>query len=175
MALVHRFRYKWVILLIVTLVLQSRCMFLGVRPEFLSALIFIYAMRKGDDLKAAGFGAFAGFLEDVLSGAWGPNMVSKTLVGFLSANILGGFFVWSPILGIVGIFVMTVIDSIIGILVAALKDQPVSVSTWIMYTIVIQALINAPFGYLAGSSEDTGRLRVSKKGSSHHQVQGGKT
>ncbi|MFN3740361.1 MAG: hypothetical protein ACK4TF_06785 [Thermodesulfovibrionales bacterium] len=145
--------YIWIILLFIALFLQSKLVVFGIKPEFLSALVFIFGMRTKEELKAAGFGAFAGLVEDIFSDFWGPNMVSKCLIGYLSANILGGFFVWSPLLGIIGIFFITLIDSFLAILVMALKDVPIPISGWVIYTIFIQALINVPLGYFAGESK----------------------
>ncbi len=141
---------SWLCLLVLAIYLEGKILILGVKPEFLTALVFIFGMRKRDDLKAACFGAVVGFIEDILSGFWGANMISKTLIGYLSANILGGFFVWSPILGIIGIFFMTLLDSLFVLLVMGLKDQPVHLSGWVIYTIIGQSLINAPLGYFAG-------------------------
>lgn len=145
--------YIWLCLLIIALYLQSRIFVLGVRPEFLSALVFIYGMRVRDDLKATLFGAVVGIVEDSLSNFWGPNMLSKALTGYLSANILGGFFVWSPVLGMTGMFFITALGGLLSILVSAIKDAPVPVSTWIIYVLFMQSLINAPLGLLAGEDK----------------------
>lgn len=144
--------YIWIILLFAALFLQSKLLVFGIKPEFLSAIVFIFGMRTKEEFKTAGFGAFAGLVEDIFSDFWGPNIISKCLIGYLSANILGGFFVWSPLLGIIGIFFITLIDSFLTILVMALKDVPIPISGWVIYTIFIQALINAPLGYFAGES-----------------------
>ena len=149
----HQARYIWLLLLVTALFLQSRVSIFGVRPELLSALVFIYGMRTRDDLKATLFGAFAGIVEDSLSNFWGPNILSKALAGYLSANILGGFFVWSPLLGITGIFFITALEGLLGLLVSAIKDAPVPVSTWVIYTLFMQSLINAPLGLLAGEDK----------------------
>lgn len=150
--------YVWVVLVGLALFLQSKILFFGVPPEFLSAIVFIFGMRTRNDFKATIFGAICGFLEDVLSGFWGPNIMSKVLIGYLSANILGGFFVWSPILGVVGMFFITALDALLGIFVATLKDSPVPVSGWVIYTIFMQALINSPLGIFAGEAPH--RLRA---------------
>ncbi len=145
--------YVWIVLLCITLFLQSKVMIFGVRPEFLSVPVFIFGMRTKDELRSTIFGAICGAFEDILSGFWGPNILSKALIGYLSANILGGFFVWSPILGVAGLFFITAIDALLGLFVAALKDSPVPVSLWVIYTIFIQALINSPLGIFAGETE----------------------
>jgi hypothetical protein len=145
--------YVWLFLLFIALFLQSKVMVFGIRPEFLSVPVFIFGMRTKDDLRSTIFGATCGFFEDILSGFWGPNIMSKALIGYLSANILGGFFVWSPILGVAGLFFITAIDALLGIFIAALKDSPVPVSVWVIYTIFMQSLINSPLGIFAGETE----------------------
>jgi len=142
----------WFIDLIIAVFLQLKIVILKVQPEFLTAVVFLFGMRTRDDLRATIFGAITGLVEDSLSGFWGPNIISKALVGYLSANILGGFFVWSPILGVMGLFFFTVLDGLLEILVSGLKDMPVPVSGWILYTIFIQALVNAPIGVFAGEN-----------------------
>lgn len=144
--------YIWIFLLFFAIFIQSKITLFGIRPEFLTALVFVFGMRIKDEFRAAAFGGFAGALEDILSGFWGPNIIAKSLAGYLSANILGGFFVWSPVLGIIGVFFMTVIDGLLVILVMALKDSPVPVSGWALWTLFIQSFLNAPLGYFGGES-----------------------
>lgn len=144
--------YIWLFLLFFAIFIQSKFTIFGIRPEFLTALVFVFGMRTKDELKAVAFGGLGGVIEDILSGFWGPNMVSKSFIGYLSANILGGFFVWSPLLGIIGVFFMTVIDGLLVILIMAVKDSPVPVSGWVLWTLFIQSLLNAPLGYLGGES-----------------------
>ncbi|MCX7794439.1 MAG: hypothetical protein N2257_08590 [Thermodesulfovibrionales bacterium] len=145
--------YVWIFLLFFAIFIQSKFSLFGTRPELVTALVFLFGMRTKDEFKAAAFGGLGGLIEDVLSGFWGPNMVSKSLTGYLSANIIGGFFVWSPVLGIIGVFFMTIIDGLIVLLVMALKDNPVPVSGWVLWTLFVQSSLNAPLGYFGGGSE----------------------
>ncbi len=143
----------WVLSVILVLFIQSRFIILGIKPELSIVIVFIYGMRTRDENRSTLFGFITGIIEDSLSGVWGPNILSKTITGFVSANIIGGYFVWSPILGIIGLFFVTIVESFINILVLSLKAEIISSSIWIAYTILIQAIINAPLGYLAGKEE----------------------
>ncbi len=143
----------WVLSVILVLFIQSRFIILGIKPELSIVIVFIYGMRTRDENRSTLFGFITGIIEDSLSGVWGPNILSKTITGFVSANIIGGYFVWSPLLGIIGLFFVTIVESFINILVLSLKGEIISSSLWIAYTILLQAIINAPLGYFAGKEE----------------------
>ncbi len=143
----------WVLLVIIVLFIQSRFYIIRIKPEFLIVIVFIYGMRIRNENKSTFFGFITGIIEDSLSGVWGPNTLSKAITGFISANIIGGYFVWSPLLGIIGLFFVTIVESFINILVLSLKGEIISSSLWIAYTILLQAIINAPLGYFAGKEE----------------------
>lgn len=143
----------WILLSVLVLFIQSRMFILGIKPELSVIIVFIYGMRIRNENRATIFGFITGLIEDSLSGVWGPNMISKSVVGFISANIIGGFFVWTPLLGVTGLFFITVLDSFINTLVLSLKMEMLPSSLWMAYTVLLQAFLNAPLGYLAGKEE----------------------
>jgi rod shape-determining protein MreD len=120
---------------------------LGIVPNLTVLLAFYAGIRYGAH-KGLLAGLLIGFLEDSLSDSLvGPNMLAKGLVGYAAAFfVTGGFFRWTPLLGIISVSALTLAGNIVTVLSKTLFDKmPGSVAS-IVFISVMQALLNAPAG-----------------------------
>ncbi|HEB75722.1 MAG TPA: rod shape-determining protein MreD [Nitrospirae bacterium] len=115
----------------------------------LTLLLVYYAGLRRGELAGVAIGIPVGFLEDALSGGLiGPGMLGKGLVGILPAYLSEGFFIWTPILGMLAVFTLTVIDeTVVYTSLALFSQRPAPVLDFLALTL-LKASINAPFGWL---------------------------
>jgi len=136
----------WSVVFLFALVMQGSISLFDIMPNF-TALVAFYAGIKYGDIRGLTIGAVIGIIEDSLSGAFiGPNLLSKGLVGYMSSFLYEKFFVWNPLLGTISVAMFTFADSLTVFLLRSIFDRmPVSAGTALLI-IVVQALVNAPFG-----------------------------
>jgi len=111
-------------------------------------LVYYFGLKRGE-LQGAAVGISVGFLEDAVSGQLiGPGMLGKGLAGILPAYLSEGFFIWTPLLGMLAVFTLTVVDeTVIYTSLSLFSQRPAPFQDFIALTFV-KALINAPFGWL---------------------------
>ncbi len=138
--------FLWAAAIFLAFVLQGSMSIFDVTPNLTAILAFYAGIKKGE-VKGMFTGSLIGILEDSLAGALlGPNLLSKGLIGYLASFMCSRFFVWTPILGMISISVLTLIDGLVVFLSRSAFDQtPVSFST-AAFVIIVQSLLNAPFG-----------------------------
>ena len=136
----------WAAIIFLTLIIQGSVSLFDVTPN-LTVVLACYAGIRKREVKGMFFGSLIGIIEDSLSGAFlGPNLLSKSLVGYLSSFIYSRFFIWTPLLGIISISVLTLIDSSVVFMSRSIFNKmPVSIGASV-FIIAIQSLSNAPFG-----------------------------
>jgi rod shape-determining protein MreD len=136
----------WAVVFFFALVMQGSLSLFDIVPNF-TVLVAFYAGMKYGDIRGLAVGAVAGMIEDSLSGAFiGPNLLSKGLVGYMSSFLYQRFFVWNPLLGTISVVMVTFADSLTVFFLRSLFDRmPVSAGAALLI-IVVQSLINAPFG-----------------------------
>lgn len=136
----------WAAIIFLTLIIQGSVSLFDVTPN-LTVVLACYAGIRKREVKGMFFGSLIGIIEDSLSGAFlGPNLLSKSLVGYLSSFIYSRFFIWTPLLGIISISVLTLIDSsVVFISRSIFNKMPVSIGAAV-FIVVIQFLSNAPLG-----------------------------
>ena len=136
----------WIVITALTFVVQGSISIFDVTPNFTALLAFYAGIRKGA-VKGMFLGAIVGVIEDNLSSPLlGPDLLSKGLVGYLSASIYGKLFVWTPVLGMISVFVLTALDSSVVLVSHSLFDKmPLDLGA-AAFVILIQSLLNAPFG-----------------------------
>lgn len=129
------------------LLLQGRVSVLGVVPNLTVLLAFYAGIRYGAN-RGLLAGLLVGFAEDSLSNALiGPNMLAKGLVGYVAAFfVAGGFFRWTPLLGIFSVSALTLAGNIVTVLSKSLFDRMPGGIASIVFISVMQALLNAPAG-----------------------------
>lgn len=94
------------------IVIQAK-FFAGVKPDIVLALVCLYSIRQGG-IKGMAFGALTGMIIDSASGfILGPNMLSKTLAGYLSASVREKFFDWNFLLNTALVFILSVLDNLL--------------------------------------------------------------
>ena len=136
----------WAAIIFLTLIIQGSVSLFDVTPN-LTVVLACYAGIRKREVKGMFFGSLIGIIEDSLSGAFlGPNLLSKSLVGYLSSFIYSRFFIWTPLLGIISISVLTLIDSsVVFVSRSIFNKMPVSIGASV-FIIAIQSLSNAPLG-----------------------------
>ena len=137
----------WAAAVLLAFVVDAKVSVLAIAPN-LTALLAYYAGIMYGETKGLVAGLIIGGIEDTLSSSIiGPNMLGKGLVGLCSSFFLsGGFFVWTPLLGILGVALLTLIDSFAAYLSLGIFDTlPTNPSTALLTTIM-QSLLNAAAG-----------------------------
>jgi rod shape-determining protein MreD len=131
----------------IAFILQAKVSVLSISPN-LTALIAYYAGIKYGENKGMFSGLLIGAIEDSLSSPiLGPNMLGKGLTGYFSSFFIsGGFLVWTPLLGILGLFVLTLIDNSVVFFSLSVFDTLPTAHSEAMFTSVMQALLNSAMG-----------------------------
>ncbi len=160
---------KWLIFIFFAFTLQSQISAFGYPLNFNILVVYAFVLhiakkttKKEEfpasewEIKGAVFGASIGILDDIISGSIvGPSCLSKGLVGFFSAVLFGSvFFKWTTILGIIVIFFLTIFDGLMQIILRIIfNDIRISIY-YVVQMILLQALINMPFGILLKPTEN---------------------
>lgn len=137
----------WAILIFLSFILQGRVSILGVPPN-LTALLVYYAGVKYGQTKGLLTGVLIGALEDNISSPiLGPNLLAKATIGYFSSLfITGGFFRWTPVLGIFALFLLTLLDNSIVFISRSLFDKIPAELTSALFVSIMQSILNAPAG-----------------------------
>lgn len=95
-----------------TLTLQA-IFFEGTKPDFVLLLVCFYSFKYGQ-ARGTTYGALAGLLMDAASGfIIGPNIISKSLSGFLIAGLRENIFQWNITVNTIVITVLSIMDMFI--------------------------------------------------------------
>jgi len=138
----------WAAILLFAFVLQGSISFFDISPN-LTVILACYAGIKKREVKGMLIGSVIGIIEDSLSGAFlGPHLLSKGLIGYLSSLTYSRFFIWTPLLGIITMSVLTFIDGLIIFASRSIFDRMPAGFLVALFMIVIQSLLNAPFGFI---------------------------
>lgn len=138
----------WAAILLFAFVLQGSISFFDISPN-LTVILACYAGIKKREVKGMLIGSVIGIIEDSLSGAFlGPHLLSKGLIGYLSSLTYSRFFIWTPLLGIITMSVLTFIDGLIIFASRSIFDRIPAGFLVALFIIVIQSLLNAPFGFI---------------------------
>jgi rod shape-determining protein MreD len=102
--------FSFYVLLAFLLLSVQATVFSGVKPDFILVLVCFYSLKHGQ-MKGMIYGAFAGFLIDSASGIiFGPNMLSKFLIGFMISSIRQKLFQWNIIVSASIIAIFSLMD-----------------------------------------------------------------
>jgi len=138
----------WAAILLFAFILQGSISFFDISPN-LTVILACYAGIKKREVKGMLIGSAIGIIEDSLSGAFlGPHLLSKGLIGYLSSLTYSRFFIWTPLLGIITMSVLTFIDGLIIFATRSIFDRMPASFLVALLLIVIQSLLNAPFGLI---------------------------
>ena len=92
-----------------TLSLQA-IFFRGIKPDFMLVLVCFYSLRYGQ-ARGITYGALTGLLIDTASGfIIGPNIISKSLAGFLTAMLKENIFQWNITVNTILITILSIMD-----------------------------------------------------------------
>lgn len=138
--------FLWAVIIFLVFFIQGSVSIFGVTPDF-TAVLVCYAGIKKREVKGMFLGSLIGIIEDNLTGPFlGPNLLSKVLIGYLSSFVYSRFFVWTPVLGIVSVSFLTATDGFVVLAARGIFDRmPVNPGA-AAFVILIQSLLNAPFG-----------------------------
>lgn len=136
----------WAVIIFLTFLIQGSVSIFGVTPNF-AAVLACYVGIKKREVRGMFLGSLIGIIEDNLASPFlGPNLLSKGLIGYLSSFVYHRFFVWTPVLGMISISVLTVADGVVVLAARSIFDRmPVDLGA-AAFVILIQSLLNAPFG-----------------------------
>ncbi len=138
----------WMAVIAGVFLLQSLLSAGSLRLNLTLLPVYYLGLRRGE-VPGVAAGLPVGFLEDALSGQIiGPGMLGKGMIGVLSTYVSGSFFIWTPLLGILSIFALTVVDETVIYTSLSLFSQPPVPLRDFVVTVLIKALVNAPFGGL---------------------------
>lgn len=136
----------FILIIFAAFLLESRITIFGAPPNFTLAVVYYYGFNKGET-KGLLFGALIGLIADSLVGSIiGPNLLSKGIVGFLSAFIPSLFLRWTSLLGMISISIMTILDGLIVFSSRSLFQTMPTTIPKAMFIILIAALINSFIG-----------------------------
>ena len=137
----------WVAAVFLALLLQGRVSLLGVIPNLTALLVYYAGIRYGEN-RGVMAGVLIGYLEDSLSySIIGPNIMSKAVIGYLSAFFVsGGLFRWTIVLGICAVSALAFADNMMVFLLRTIFDKmPLNLSG-VLFISVMQALMAGPVG-----------------------------
>jgi len=133
--------------------------FKGIKPDFVLVLVCFYSLKYGQ-ARGTTYGVLAGLLMDTASGfIIGPNIISKSLSGFLISALRENIFQWNITINTIVITVLSVMDFfIMHICFETFTKMSVHNRPWgIPVTGVIYTIIAALLWYrLFNRDKDTG-------------------
>lgn len=145
----------FVLLSLSAFIFEAKLSINGVWPDFTAMLAYGFGMNYGPSAGAIA-GAATGLVSDGLSsGMLGPNLISKTMVGYFAGFFSIAFFRWTPVVGIFGAVGFTVLDRAVSyITLTALGQMPMNPTGAITF-MLWQALINSIIGaFIKGKGND---------------------
>jgi rod shape-determining protein MreD len=136
----------WAVIIILTVLLQGSISFIHIKLNLTVVLVCYVGMKRGE-IPGMFFGALIGLIEDSLSGVlFGPNILSKGLIGYLSSSLYRKLFIWTPLIGAINIFSLTFLDSVLIFILRSIFDKiPIDISS-ALFIIMVRSLVNAPAG-----------------------------
>lgn len=156
--------FRWIIFSFLTFLIQTQASsFLNTKLNLTIILVYFFSLQNlprpsntrgyyasNAEIKSVLFGAAIGLLEDILAGSIiGPAFFSKGLIGFLGVIAFTGvFFKWTPLLGCIAVIIFTFLDGAIGAVFRILFSSIDINVIEALKTILIQTLINIPFGII---------------------------
>jgi rod shape-determining protein MreD len=107
------------IILVLAFVLEANIRVLGISPNLTVLVVYYVGLRYGH-LKGLAMGAGTGALADAAGGGFlGPSLVGKATAGYLARFLREGIFIWTPVLGLIGMAALTALDGLLSYLCTA--------------------------------------------------------
>lgn len=138
----------WALIILFALLLQGSLSLFDVSPNVTVLLVCYIGIKKGET-KGMLIGALIGLIEDSLSASlFGPHMLSKGIIGYLSPYIYNKFLIWTPLLSVTLVCFVTSLDGSTVFLARSLFDKMPANFWAALFIITMQSLFNAPLGLL---------------------------
>lgn len=146
--------FFWALIAFFTFGIQGSISLFDITPNF-TVLLTCYAGIRGGAGKGLLMGSIIGLIEDSLSGSiLGPHLLSKGLIGYLSAFLHSRLFLWTPVLGILTLIILTIADGFaVYTARSVFSTMPSGIGT-AAFIIGMQSLFNAPFGVFLKKMKD---------------------
>ncbi len=142
------------ILIVLAFVLETKVRVLGFGPSLTVMLVYYVGIRHGH-LKGLAFGVAIGALADAVTGSYlGPGLLGMATVGYLARYLCKGLFIWTPVLGVIGLAAFTALDGLISYLCTALFFETPTTVVRAVSIIFVQAALNAIFGLFITPGEE---------------------
>lgn len=159
---------KWFFFIFLIFTLQTKISLFDNPLNLSVLLVYAYVLKSikrskkaelqasgGIEIKCSVFGGLVGILEDFIAGAMlGSSFLSLGLVGFLGAILFTNvLFKWTPLLGVIIITAFTIFSGLTNVILRIIfTDLNISIHN-VVEMILLQTLINMPFGILVQPSE----------------------
>jgi rod shape-determining protein MreD len=136
----------WAVIIILTVLVQGSVSLIHIKLNLTVILVCYMGMKRGE-IPGMFFGALIGLIEDSISGVlFGPNILSKGLIGYLSSSLYRKLFIWTPLIGAINIFSLTFLDSALVFILRSIFDKiPIDIGSALLI-MMVQSLVNAPVG-----------------------------
>lgn len=142
------------ILIVLGFVLETKVRVLGIGPSLTVMLVYYVGLRYGH-IKGLGFGIIVGVLSDAVAGTYlGPGLLGKATVGYMAQYLRKGLFIWTPVLGVIGLAAFTAIDGLVSYICTSLFFETPSTFGRALAVVFWQAAVNAAFGMFITPGED---------------------
>jgi cell shape-determining protein MreD len=142
------------ILVLIAFVLETKLQVMGFSLNLTILFVYFVGLRYGH-IKGLAMGVLLGAMSDAVTGSFlGPALLGKATVGYLAFYLRRGLFIWTPILGIVGLASLTMIDGLITYLSTAIFFAPHNTFGGVALAIIFQALTNAALGLFITPGEE---------------------
>jgi rod shape-determining protein MreD len=146
----------WIAVTFFTFLIQGSISIFDITPN-LTTVLACYAGIRKKEKKGMFMGSLIGLVEDNIASPFlGPNLLSKGLIGYFSSLVYSRFFVWTPVLGMISISVLTLADGFVVLMSRSIFDK-MPVNFWAAaFIVLIQSLLNAPFGIFLKPKKEPG-------------------
>jgi rod shape-determining protein MreD len=144
----------WTVIITALFAVKTNITVFGTSLNLTVLVPFYFGLKKSPE-KGLMIGVTVGLIEDSLSNTiLGPNIISKGSIGILSSLLLGRFFVWTPLFGVLACFAITFFDSIIVYTCRELFFVQPALFKGAVVKMLVQSAFNAPIGYFIKPADE---------------------
>ena len=137
----------FILLVALAFVVESKVHVLGMIRLNLTVVFVYYIGLKYGPTRGLLFGASLGIVADSLTGGIiGPNLLGKAIAGYFAAFLKGGMFIWTPLLGFIGLLALTFLDGAVSFFSAQIFMEPPTMMSNALTIMFWQGAINAIAG-----------------------------
>jgi rod shape-determining protein MreD len=137
----------FILLVALAFVIESKVRVLGIIRLNLTVVFVYYIGLRYGPTRGLFFGASLGIVADSLAGGiMGPNLLGKAAAGYLAAFLKGGMFIWTPLLGFIGLLALTFLDGAVSFFSTQIFLDPPTAMSNALIMMFWQGAINSIAG-----------------------------